>query len=702
MKIACSLALALASFFIGATLGYVTREPEIPDELPKTVTKSQSTHPRNATTAEQPKQAVPARPSIADPGRFAARLKAATGIKNELPRCREIIRTIETIPIGILPDVLNKLIFQGKTITYNYTSRLLMSRFAETDPHGAIAWLTNKVDASYRAPFANTIFTTWSPHDPVAARASLESIADPETKGAASAALDDISRRETFEKALDETSAALGNAMRPTDVVPFASINPVEAARRIAQFPAGDDRLEAVGKLATIWLKQSPTVAFRWAADLEVYSERELAMEEILPDLSIKTLLPEDQLADWITRFRVSSAISRWASKDPEAAARWLAEQPVSRDREQVAGSIAREWAKRDPRAAIDYLQQQFSPGDARDEILKHLAGQWAYRDPGAAIDWATKLPNSPLSQESLVQIIAAWAFRNPEEAADYVRRFPASPLKDDIIQPVVETWAKIDPKGAIELANQVSDPKLREDALDRALYWWSRTEPFAAGEYLYRIPTSERKQDHIWSFCGALAGEDIQKAVRWAAGFPDPKDRATALFHTMDEWAEADPEAAGEYALSTLDKVTCNRIAARVVEPWLRCDPAAAARWAARLPEGEGRESCFRNIMENWAHVDEPAAVQWLEGLPQGPSRDAAVSVYVHRLAEREPEGAFRWSLRIKNVNVRQGLMWDAASRWLKADPKKAEIAIRSSGLTEQEKEMLLMMAKERPAEAF
>lgn len=699
MKAARSLLPALVGLAIGGTLGYLTREPKGPDRLPEAASNN---HPARAAPDARPKLPVPDRPSVFDAGRLAAQLEASARIKNEFPRCREITRTIETIPTEILPDVLNKLIFRGNTTMLNGTSRLLLSSFAERDPRGAIMWLTNRVAPAYREQLAGTIFATWSSNDPAAARASLESIADPKIKDAASAALDTVSRRETFAKAIEETSAVLGGSIRPTDVVRSASIDPAEAARRIAQFPASEDRIEAVGLLAATWAAQSPTAAFRWAADLKAYPERERAMEEILPSLSIRSLLPKDQLGDWLGGLRIMSAISRWASKDPEAAATWLGEQPGCRERERVASAIANEWAKRDPRAAIAYLEQQYPPGDARDEILKHLAGQWANRDPGAAISWATALPNSPLSQESLAHIINAWSFRNPGDAASYLGRLPPGPLKDRFIEPVVETWAKIDPKGAIELANQASDPKVREEALDRAIYWWHRTDPFAAGEYLYQIPTSEDKQGQIWSFCGEIIAVDMRRAVQWAAGFPEPADRATALFHTMDAWAEANAHAAGEYALSALDRGTCDRIAPRVAEAWLRCDPSAAARWAARLPEGEGRAACLRKITENWAHVDEPTAARWLEGLPRGPSRDAAVQVYVGRLVERDPAGAFRWIAGISSEDLRRGLLWDVAPRWLKADPKRAETAIRSSGLGQQEIEMLLMMAHGPTAEPF
>ncbi len=105
MKAARSLLPALVGLAIGGTLGYLTREPKGPDRLPEAAPNN---HATRAAPDARPKQPVPDRPSVFDAGRLAAQLEASARIKNEFPRCREITRTIETIPTEILPDVLTQ------------------------------------------------------------------------------------------------------------------------------------------------------------------------------------------------------------------------------------------------------------------------------------------------------------------------------------------------------------------------------------------------------------------------------------------------------------------------------------------------------------------------------------------------------------------------------------------------------------------
>lgn len=684
LRIANSLILVLGSLTVGMSLGYVTREPDSrAPAIANAPTPALTPAPPPPIVKAATKEPVPPPPAEDAAGpQLVEKLRATKNVYGALSRSRQTIATIEAIPVKALPKALSAWALKRDGVSFNETTQLLLSRLVEEDPRAALAWLNNLrpvLRSSFIRPFFSTLFAC----DPATASASLASIPDANTKRAAASVLDELSRQAAFGKALHDTSESLGELMKATDVIPSASIHPAEAAKRLEQFPAGENRLQAVGMLAELWAKQKPASAFAWAARLPLPAEREMAMEQILPNL------PVDE-----TSHLMASAVSTWASKDPEAAVRWLNEQPPSEAREATAGRIARAWAKTDPRAAIVYLQQQFPPGDARDEIVTHLAGDWAQRDPAAALNWAASLPGSPLSEGSLIQIVTAWSRKNPEAAARHIRGFPPSPLKDKLIHPVVDTWANVDHRGAIELANQISDPALREKALESALYCWDSVEPFQAAEYLYHLPSTENKQGDIWSVCGTLAEVNPERALRWAAGFPNATDRATALFHTMDSLAEDDPKAAAAYMMSFLDQATRDKIAPRVAEWWMRADPAAAAQWATQLPEGEGRQGSLRTVIENWAHVDEPAAVRWLEGLPKGPGKDATLSAYVDHLAQREPENAFHWSLKIQSEDARRASVWSAASRWLEVNPNKARNAIRSSGLTEQEKESLLMMA--------
>lgn len=679
---------------------------ETPSAKPENTTAKQpagvpqaATGPANTLT--KPQEAADAHPAggtqkITAPADPVDQLQAASKPGADYQGNRETLRIVESIPADSIASVLTQVISR-RTTQYPLSARLLAGRLAFEQPRAAVKWLTETAPQDSRSVFSGVIFRAWSERDPAAAKAALSSVADPEIKRSAASALG-IAPEDTGASSITQNQSKDQTEPVSAAAIAYAgSAHPAETARRLlADFPPSGNRLDAIGNLASAWVRENPSDALRWAQSLQILGERKQATMFILDQFPPEALVSEFRNLSSAEKNEARSAIRRWASRDPGAAAKWLASQPTWNGRAQAAQNIASEWAATDPRAAVAFALKELPAGTPLQCTMATIAGKWAEKDPGAALDLTETLRPSTLRHCACIQIMKAWAKANAQAAADYLTAFPKGELKDELVAPVVEAWAAADPRNALALAEQISAASDRESAMLSALSLWSKSDPDAAAKYLYEIPPGEAKDNLIGSVSRKFVERDAQRALQWAVGFPDPRDRQSALYHTITSWASEHPEAAAAYTLVISDAETRDRVAPDVAHRWADKNPETAARWAASLPEGKGRQDSLSRVMSAWAEKDEGAAARWLDNLPDGPSRDAVVSSYVYRLVHKDPETAFRWSESVQNEAERHQLISTSAMFWLRSDPQKARAALQASGLPEQRKRMVLEMSQE------
>lgn len=655
------------------------------------------------TTAEQTvtPDAGPADPTQKAPARSdpVERLRAADRSGAEFRRGRQTLLIVESLPPDSIATALAEIVSPGAA-QYPQSARFLAERLAFERPQAAVEWLTRTAPQDSRPAFSGIIFRVLSERDPATARAALSALTDPEMRRSAARAMGievkpdgagagPVERGGSAEQSEPPSATAIANA---------GSAHPAEAARQIlSQFPPSEERLGALGTVAMFWATRDPSDALRWAQSLQIPGERKRAIMSVLLKFTPDALVSDFHKLDAADKREAQPAVARWASEDPEAAGKWLADQPQWNNRAEFARAIAREWAAKDPRAAAAFALEEMPAGKPLLCTMETIAGKWAETDPGAALDWTATLKPSALRHAACIQIMKAWAKGEPQAAADYLTAFPQGELKDEMVEPVVQQWAQTEPRKAVALAQQIGATPERQSATLAALHLWGKSDPDAAARYLYEIPAGEPKEHLIASVSRSLVERDAQRALQWAAGFPDPSDRREALYHTVSSWASQNPEAAAAYALAIADPETRDRVAPDVAGQWADTSPESAARWAAGLPEGDGRKNGLRRVMSAWMEADEGAAARWLDNLPDGPSRDAVVSGYVYRLIHEDPEAAFRWSESVQNDEERRQLIGASISYWLRVDPQKAGAALQASDLPEQHKQMLLKMSRER-----
>ncbi len=101
------------------------------------------------------------------------------------------------------------------------------------------------------------------------------------------------------------------------------------------------------------------------------------------------------------------------------------------------------------------------------------------------------------------------------------------------------------------------------------------------------------------------------------------------------------------------------------VASAWAERDPVAASEWAMTLPEDFLKGSALASVANQWAAKDPVAAYDVLMKLPEGKYKDELLNGVVALWATREPENAKYW---IEKSSLPQ----DEKDKLLKYIPKK------------------------------
>ena len=122
----------------------------------------------------------------------------------------------------------------------------------------------------------------------------------------------------------------------------------------------------------------------------------------------------------------------------------------------------------------------------------------------------------------------------------------------------------------------------------------------------------------------------------------------------------------------------------------------ARATKWANSQPAGPVQSSAVGSAVATWFERDPAAAADWLNGLPPGPGRDAGALALVQAAGPGQPQTAVNWPVSLSDPAMRTMLVSQTASRWLIAEPEKADAWMPASAdLTEEEKETILRISR-------
>ena len=155
-------------------------------------------------------------------------------------------------------------------------------------------------------------------------------------------------------------------------------------------------------------------------------------------------------------------------------------------------------------------------------------------------------------------------------------------------------------------------------------------------------------------------AHSDGPAAARWIAE-SGANDEINAYEVLISGWAEADPRAAGEFALSMRDHASFGSFPLHIVDAWVHQDFAGAAEWVGDIEDTELRHQFQQLLIERSRnYVDrEPALAYALANLEDNTALLDAVMTINRELADRDPAAALAWG-RSNLENPRHAALYE------------------------------------------
>ncbi len=233
-----------------------------------------------------------------------------------------------------------------------------------------------------------------------------------------------------------------------------------------------------------------------------------------------------------------------------------------------------------------------FKNAREREACINGLVRSYAALDPLAAMEKIRELPDADTRDMAMLALYGEWSGMS---AADIIRSGDAGHFGiAGALGLYLMNNGRMTPEQTAALANEFLSGDAQVGVLGRAAEKMAATDPAAA----------------------LALGEKL-----------DGRQQTRFLARFAMGWAQADPEAARQWASQIGDPSTRARVIERILEAEVSDDPALAARSFLETPPDTppARARAAGRIAAEWAGKDTLAAMQWAAGLTNEADRTAA-----------------------------------------------------------------------------
>lgn len=279
-------------------------------------------------------------------------------------------------------------------------------------------------------------------------------------------------------------------------------------------------------------------------------------------------------------------------------------------------------WTALNPTAALDWVRAHLDPLH-REAFLAAMLGAWTRTDPQAAWSWVHREMSDNFTQ--LDAVLAETGKASPETAWRFATEF----LRDDARREHAQTIYVSALRGLMHTGNYEQALRFIEqtrlpagveefDLTSLVASEWGRFAPEKAVAWLAATPDdgSFRRQQALMSLGLSWAQSDPRAAADFAAQLPPSITRQNMLAVSLDAWAAAHPEQAGEWLIQhkqhpDFDQVI---IAVATSPAALERDVNLAIAWADTMLDDDLRRMTLNRIVGHWLTRDPAAAKNFLD----------------------------------------------------------------------------------------
>lgn len=243
----------------------------------------------------------------------------------------------------------------------------------------------------------------------------------------------------------------------------------------------------------------------------------------------------------------LSSAISGWASSDPNGAIAWMNAMEDGDVKNRMQEGLVGGLADYSVSMASDYVVKLAADGNRRAPDLMADVASEQLRQSGArsSATWSENLPNGPLKGAAMDRVANAFVDEDPVAAAEWAEKYATAAYGARVIEEVGDEWAERKPAEAVAWLDSLPEGDGKVDGMQSALGEWARRDPTAASQYLTEMPDSPTKDAAISGFVSRVAWEDPTAAIAWAGTIGQEGQRQEALVRAGQAWYRRDREAA-------------------------------------------------------------------------------------------------------------------------------------------------------------
>jgi hypothetical protein len=426
----------------------------------------------------------------------------------------------------------------GWGLFFDHLGASLLQKLAERDPSAALVELTSHFPNDQEA--IKAIAAGWASKNPAACHDWIAQLS-PDLKKAALVGLVDAAAESPAKIAEALTGLPMDATTRSTCMKVAQEWAKKEPAAALAwvrtRFPAGPQLADALMQVANGLMETDlpaavalmDEVGWKDHAGHHVGSSR-----RVLPSkdgLRDETAINEE--GDYYSPYNIMARLmDRLATANLEEAIRaW--EKAPAKLQTSLASEIITPWFRRDPEAAIRWLGNQpagkIAPSDL-DRLVSNMDGlDWDKRK-----DWALRLPPGPLQQafaKTVTMELAQQAARGgPEALAAAAGAIPFTEAGSHhvALQTIVEAWAELDPLPALGRLMREATPS--PETCESVIQAWTTRDATAASEWVATQPPGPNRDGAIQGLVATLTNNALQPdypaALAWSLALTDPAER--------------------------------------------------------------------------------------------------------------------------------------------------------------------------------
>ena len=251
------------------------------------------------------------------------------------------------------------------------------------------------------------------------------------------------------------------------------------------------------------------------------------------------------------------SALSAWASVDPESAMKTISNLEDDRQKSFLTYGLINGLAKSDARAATDYVLEMeanrkteeqpngvLRRGDVTQRYISQIASEQLKKGVSTAIKWAEALPDGELKSSAFDQVTESYIRSDIDAAKKWVSSNAEKEYAQRAVSEVASHLSRENPQDAVNWASSLPT-NAQGQAYREVMENWTRNDPEAASNHLVAMKPSEARDSAVSSFAASLDREDPKSAATWAATIDNEETRINTLKTVAQSWMRTDAEAA-------------------------------------------------------------------------------------------------------------------------------------------------------------